>query len=272
MTDTSIGTSTVEALFGLAGKVAIVTGAASGIGKGIAKLFVQAGGQVVIADLDGPAADHVALDLAASAPPGAGCTGLQVDIVDEASVVALFNAVRQRFSRIDVLVNNAGIYFMRNFFEVTTEEWDRIYAVNVRGTFFCLRQAVKAMREQGQGGSIVNISTCASLQAVAFDNIHYATSKAAVNNMSRVAALEFAADNIRVNTILPGAVNTEGGAKMRAGGAVTLRGPFFSEGRIPLIRRGEPSDVARTALYLASDASNYVTGELISVDGGFHIS
>jgi NAD(P)-dependent dehydrogenase (short-subunit alcohol dehydrogenase family) len=272
MTETSLGASKVETLFGLAGKVAIVTGAASGIGKGIAELFVQAGARVVIADLDGPAARRVALDFAAAAPPGAECIGLAVDVIDEASVVALFDAVRQRFGRIDVLVNNAGIYFMRNFFEVTAEEWDRIYAVNVRGTFFCLRQGVKAMRERGQGGSIVNISTCASLQAASFDNIHYATSKAAVNNMTRVAALEFAGDNIRVNAILPGAINTEGGAKLRAGGAVTLKGPLFGEGRIPMIRRGEPADIARTALYLASDASNYVTGELISVDGGFHIS
>jgi NAD(P)-dependent dehydrogenase (short-subunit alcohol dehydrogenase family) len=271
LADAAIGNERLSELFGLHGKVAVITGAASGIGKGIAELFVHSGAKVVVADLDEQAANRTAAMLNAMIPI-ANARGLYVDVSDEASVVALFASVGNAFGGVDILVNNAGIYFSRPFVELSVTDWDRIHAVNVRGVFLCMREGIKCMRKSGRGGSIVNISSCNSSRSAAFDQIHYGSTKSAVNGITTIAALEFAPDNIRVNAILPGATNTEGGARLRASASSNLGGPLFAPGRVPLGRRGEPSDIAQTALFLAGPASSYITGALISVDGGFHIS
>ena len=149
--------------------------------------------------------------------------------------------------------------------------WDYMHAVNTRGTFLCMREAIKLMRASGKGGSIVNISTIGTLHPTIFNNTHYDSSKAGVNAMTQTSAVEFASDGIRVNAILPGGTDTEGSQKLKAAG-VTTKGPIMiGQGRVPMSRIASPSELAQAILFLASPASSFVTGVLLPVDGGFSI-
>jgi NAD(P)-dependent dehydrogenase (short-subunit alcohol dehydrogenase family) len=257
--------SQIDQLFKLEGRTSIVTGAAAGIGYAIAQLFAAAGAKVVLADLNGDAAAGAASKLEAPA----GAIGVAVDISDEASVTAMVAAAVKAFGSVDVLVNNAGIYPHTPFMETTVKKWDMMHAVNTRGAYLCMREAIKHMKAAGHGGSIVNVSSVASLQPVIFENADYASSKAGVNAMTKAAALEFAVDGIRVNALLPGGVATE---QARTGMvAHNLKGPILQAERKPL-GRGTPLQIASVALFLASEASSYITGQLLVVDGGFQVS
>lgn len=257
----------VESLFNLGGRVALVTGAGSGIGRETALLLASAGAIVVAADLNEEGAQQTVAQIETAAGKS---IALKVDIGDEASIVAMFEAVHTRLGRLDVLVNNAGIYPKTSFVDTSAEKWDRVLRVNLRGTFLCMREAVKQMRAAGTGGSIINISSVASLQPVIFDNGDYGASKAGVNNLTKVAALEFAADRIRVNAVLPGGVTTEGSAASTK--VHQAHGPITQPGRMPLGRMGVAADIASAVLFFASPAADYVTGQLLAVDGGFQIS
>lgn len=256
----------LTALFGLEGRTAIVTGSARGIGKGIAEGLARAGARVVVADLHGEAAQATADELIQN---GFSALAVETDVSDEKSVGRLFEISRERFGNVDILVNNAAIFPRARFLEVSVEDWDRMHEINVRGTFLCMREAVKDMRAQGQGGSIVNISSVNSLHPVIFDNAQYGSSKAGVNILTKTAALEFAGDNIRVNAVLPGGVDTEGA---RASTAEPAEGPITQQGRMPLGRIGAPADIANAVLFFAAPASSYITGQLLAVDGGFQVS
>jgi NAD(P)-dependent dehydrogenase (short-subunit alcohol dehydrogenase family) len=248
----------VESLFNLGGRVALVTGAGSGIGRETALLLASAGAIVVAADLNEEGAQQTVAQIEKAAGKS---IAVRVDIGDEASIVAMFEAVHARLGRLDVLVNNAGIYPKTSFVDTSAEKWDRVLRVNLRGTFLCMREA---------GGSIINISSVASLQPVIFDNGDYGASKAGVNNLTKVAALEFAADRIRVNAVLPGGVATEGAAASTK--VHQAHGPITQPGRMPLGRIGVAADIASAVLFFASPAADYVTGQLLAVDGGFQVS
>jgi NAD(P)-dependent dehydrogenase (short-subunit alcohol dehydrogenase family) len=251
----------------LSGKTAVITGAGAGIGEAIARLFAQAGARIVVADVDREGAERVADSIRES---GSQAEAVLVDVSQDAQVAAMFDRALSTFGTLDVLVNNAAIFPKRPFLDVDAAFWDRLHNVNLRGTFLCLREAIRRMKDRGTRGSIVNISSVSSMQAVVYHNATYNASKAGVNSLTKTTALEFAADGIRVNAVLPGGVPTPG-AKA-ASSAIELKGPILGPGRVPLGGMGEPNDIAMAALFFASPASRYVTGQLLAVDGGFQVS
>jgi NAD(P)-dependent dehydrogenase (short-subunit alcohol dehydrogenase family) len=254
--------------FTLEGKVALVTGGAQGLGREIAGLFLDVGASVVIADLDGEHARQTAAELSAKGP----VLAVAVDVSEEAAVQAGFAAAAERFGGVDILVNNAAYRKKASTMDMPVSEWDMMQAVTTRGTFLCLREAVKQMRGRG-GGSIVNISSACSHHPMIFPNMHYDAAKAGVDAITRLASVEFAKDKIRVNSVLPGGMNTPGPKTMAAaaagGSGPKIEGPATIPGRNPMGRTAEPIEMARAVLFLASDAASYITGVDLLVDGGW---
>ena len=244
----------------LSGKVALVTGAGSGIGRAIARLSAQEGATVAAA---GRTPEHLAETAAGSA---GAIVPVVMDVTDEASVARCVREVLERFGRIDVLVNNAGIGTTKSVVEVEPDEWDRVFAVNVRGVYLCTRAVVPQMLGQG-GGSIVNIASVLGLVGVA-KRAAYAASKGAVIALTKQVAVEYAGDNVRCNCVCPGTVATEWVDRLVAASddpGATLQS---LEARHPLRRLATPEEVARAVVYLASDAAAFVTGSALVIDGG----
>jgi NAD(P)-dependent dehydrogenase (short-subunit alcohol dehydrogenase family) len=262
----------VEDLYRLKGKTAVVTGAGRGIGRAVAELFAAAGARIVVADI---LADEAAAVAAAIRTDGGEALAVTVDIADEAAVKQLYGQAMQQFASVDVLIHCAAIFPKYPMLEITVEQWDRVQAVNLRGTLLVMRGAIALMRQGGQGGAIVNISSVSGEREVVFHNAAYGASKAGTTNLTRAAALEFGSENIRVNAVLPGGTATPGAAeataRMRADG-YELKGPMTHPGRIPLGAMGTPQDIAAACLFLASPAARYITGQCLAVDGGFLIS
>jgi NAD(P)-dependent dehydrogenase (short-subunit alcohol dehydrogenase family) len=194
-----------------------------------------------------------------------------MDVADEAAVDAAFEAAARQFGGVDVLVNNAAYRKKASTMDMPVAEWDLMHAVCTRGTFLCLRAAVKQMRGRG-GGSIVNISSMSAQHPTIYPNMHYDSAKAGVDAITRLSAVEFARDGIRVNSVLPGGMATPGPDKMRAmeaEGGPKIEGPATIPGRQVLGRIAQPIEMARAVLFLASDAASYITGAELLVDGGF---
>jgi NAD(P)-dependent dehydrogenase (short-subunit alcohol dehydrogenase family) len=250
--------------YNLSGKAAIVTGAASGIGKATAQLFAGAGASVVIADLNLDAAQAVADEINGA---GGKAIAAGVDIADEAQVQAMTALTVKSFGSIDILVNNAAFRGKADFMEMSVDQWDQMFDVIARGTFLCMREAIKVMRDSGNGGAIVNISSVGASHTTIFCNAHYDAAKAGVDSLTRSAAVEFAPNKIRVNSIQPGGTDTEGSRKIS--GAIQFQGPIRQPGRVLLARRAEPSELANAILFLASPQSSFITGQVLAVDGGF---
>lgn len=265
----SSAASSVMSQFRLDGKVAVITGAGSGIGKAIAAVFVEAGAKVMIADLNADAAKVVAHSLN-SRHGGTVAAASAANVADEASVVQLFNQTASTLGAVDCLVNCAGIYEHTSFLDTPVEKIHRVLAVNTVGTYLCMRAAIRSMRATGKGGAIVNISSVASKAPIIYDNNDYGASKAGVNNLTVTTALEFAPDKIRINAVLPGGVATERASQSTEGHVI--RGPATQPGRMPLGRLATPEEIALTVLFLCSPAAGYITGQLLAVDGGFLIS
>jgi len=238
--------------------VALVTGAAHGIGKGIAEAFARNGETVVLADINRSAAESIAADLTAEL--GCPALGLGVDVRDAHSVQAMVDTTLARFGRIDILVNNAGIYPNTPLLEMAEQEWDAVFDTNVKGMFLVTKAVAAAMVARGQGGRIINISSGAAVSG-RIGASHYCSSKAAVNMFTRVIALELGAHGITVNAISPGLIEIPGAD-------IT---PEYANAIIsatPAGRIGQPEDIANGALFLASPASDFVTGSILSIDGG----
>jgi NAD(P)-dependent dehydrogenase (short-subunit alcohol dehydrogenase family) len=246
----------------LEGKVAIVTGAARGLGKEYAERLAEEGVAIVVGDVRDCSETVAAIEGA-----GGRAVGVTLDVTDAASCEAAAKAAEDNFGRIDVLVNNAALYGGLKggrFESLDPDEWDLCMAVNVTGMWNCCKAVVGGMRQAGSG-SIINISSLAAVYGLPFA-LHYAVSKAAVIGMTRSLARELGKDWIRVNAIAPSAVMTEGteeffGAKLEKAKEVIASGQTLQ-------RNLETADLAGSVIYLAGDASKFVTGQTIMVDGG----
>ena len=241
--------------------VALVTGAAQGIGKAIARLFSMEGARVVVADLN----EELALNAAAEiqAETGRECMGLRLDISSEAEVDAAIAACLGRFGSLSILVNNAGIYISRPILDMSKGDWERVFGVNVTGTFLMTKAAGTVMA-RSRRGKIVNISSCSARKADP-GQAAYNSSKSAIIGLTRVTALELGPYGITCNAVLPGATDTE-----------MTRSSFLTSPeverewieRTALKKLGSPEDMARAALFLASELSSHITGESLVVSAG----
>ncbi len=250
----------------LDGKVAFVTGSDSGIGQGIAQAFAESGADVVInyyRDKDG-AGQTAALVEAA----GRQALVVQGDVGDPGDVERIFASIDDRFGRIDIMVNNAGIGISGPIHELALEDWHRVLATNLTGTFLCSQQAARRMIAQGvQGGRIINI-TSVHQEACSAGGAAYNASKAGIRNLTRTQALELAPHGITVNNIAPGMILTPMNSRAVRDEAHRRQ----AEVQIPLLRAGVPADIANMATFLASDAASYCTGATYFVDGGWMLT
>jgi NAD(P)-dependent dehydrogenase (short-subunit alcohol dehydrogenase family) len=249
----------------LAGTVAVVTGAGSGMGETAAKLFAREGAAIVAVDVkdDG---EHTTAQIIDA---GGDATFLKADVAEEHDVEAMVDAALKKYGKLDILYNNAGIGPPDDaaIHELPTEVWDRVMNVNVRGMYLCCRYAIRAMleREKPRDASIINTASIAGIVGNStLPSTAYTVSKGAVMALTKQVAVSYAADGIRCNAMCPGPILTP------------ILEPFFAEPgvrekfeqRIPLGRMGQPEDVANLALFLASSESSFITGALVVIDGG----
>ncbi|MFJ4223450.1 SDR family NAD(P)-dependent oxidoreductase [Microbacterium sp. NPDC089695] len=245
-------------------KVAIVTGAAMGMGEATARLFAASGAKVVVSDFNEDKGRAVADDIAAS---GAESLFVKVDISNAEQVEAMVAATVERFGRLDVAVNNAALTpDDKPVAEFDEAYWDRLMAVDLKGTALCMKYEIRQLLAQGEGGSIVNISSVSGFRPQP-NNIAYVAAKHGVVGMTKVAALEYGAQNIRVNSVAPGAIDTPmlRGALEQFGFTAEEYAPQLSL----LNRFGQAEEIAQASLWLASDASSYLTGTTIHADAGY---
>ncbi|MBN9017739.1 MAG: SDR family oxidoreductase [Rhizobiales bacterium] len=238
----------------LRGRRAAVTGAASGIGRGIAETFAAAGARVAILDRDIAAARSVAAGI------GDAALAFACDVADEASVASAFAAIEAEFGGVDILVNNAGVLRDTPFAEMTISEWDRVMGINLRGTFLCTQQVVPGMKARGWG-RIINLGSQLAHKGAA-ELTHYVASKAGVIGFTKALAHELARDGITVNAICPGIIETP----MSAGVPPEVKAVVAA--KLPIGRFGRVDEVTGAALLLASDEGSYFIGATLNMNGG----
>ena len=249
----------------LEGKVAVITGAGSGIGAAAAELFAAEGARVCVADVRADAAQEVAERIAGN---GGGALAASVDVCDEDAVRELVSSVMSRWGRLDSLYNNAGVDAIGDITDVEAGDWDRCFAVNVTGTWLCSRHAVPAIETSG-GGAIINQGSVAALVGIR-RFAAYCAAKGAIVSLTRAMALDLAPRGVRVNCICPGTVRTQLMESLLAerGGGNLEKGVEMTIEKYPLGRLGTPEDIARIALFLSSNDTAFVTGAIYVADGG----
>jgi len=257
----------------LTGKVAIITGGASGIGRGIVEGLADSGASVAIADINKAAADSTAAEVAGKYR--VKCAAFETDVTDKASVEKMVSDVVAAFGRVDILVNNAGIAPSYPLVDFPEEKWDLTVAINLKGYFLCAQAVVKQMLKQGEGGNIINISSKSGLRG-SRDNSAYNATKFGVIGLAQGWSRELAGHNIRVNSILPGNVLRGSGiwneeyirACAKKLGIKPEEVEDYYNKQVPLGRQCFPEDVANMVVFLVSDKASYITGCSHLVDGG----
>lgn len=243
----------------LKNKVAIVTGSRRGIGKGIVSALAKEGANIVVSDIDLNDCEKVVKKVRKL---GVKALAVKCDVSNAGEINTMIKTTLNKFGRLDILINNAGIFPFKPFLEMTEADWNKVIDVNLKSIFLCSQAAAKVMKP---GSKIVSISSIASF--IAFPGLaHYCASKAAINGLTRSMALELASKKINVNAIAPGMIETPGVAielDKKAKQQMILK--------IPLKRIGKPEDIAKAVLFLVSDKSDYITGQTIIVDGGWLI-
>jgi NAD(P)-dependent dehydrogenase (short-subunit alcohol dehydrogenase family) len=253
--NTISSTNPAQISFGLAGRACIVTGGAQGIGEACIRRFAREGARLVIADIDDSRGAALAAEL--------GALYVHCDVGDKAQVDALVAQTMAAFGRIDVLVNNAGIFRAADFLEVSEADFDAVLRINLKGSFLVGQAVAREMAKAGKG-SIVNMSSVNGTLTIPTIS-SYNVSKGGINQLTRVMALALADKGIRVNAVAPGTIATELASKAVLT-SEEAKARILS--RTPMRRLGEPSEIADTVAYLASDAASYITGEIVVVDGG----
>ncbi|MCL4415227.1 MAG: SDR family oxidoreductase [Actinobacteria bacterium] len=264
--------NSISKMLDLSGKTAIVTGGAIGIGLGIAERLGEAGANVVIANRTKEEGEKASLDLEAK---GYKVKAICIDISDEEMVKKLVEGTVSLFGSVDILVNNAGIYPCIPIIKMELPDFEKVIAINLKGVFLTTKYVSQQMIKQGKGGKIINITSIDAIHPSMVGLACYDASKHGVWGFTKNVALELAPHKIWVNAIAPGGIATPGVAKMQqptpAGADQAKAIEAFLAG-IPMHRMGEPDDIGKVALFLASDMSSYMTGSQIVVDGGFLLS
>lgn len=268
------GISSISKILDLSGKVAIVTGGAMGIGFGIAYRLAEAGAKVMIADFKEPEAIEAVQKLT---DKGWIAKPVKTDVSNEDNVKDMIEETVNAFGGLDILVNNAGIYPSIPLSQMSSADFDKVLIVNLKGLFLCTKYGSEQMIKQGQGGKIINITSIDALHPSSVGLAHYDASKHGAWGFTKNVALELAPHKIWVNAIAPGGIMTPGVQAMQskapAPSSVNMSKmleTFLT--KIPMHRMGEPDDIGKVALFLASDMSSYMTGSQIVVDGGFLLS
>jgi NAD(P)-dependent dehydrogenase (short-subunit alcohol dehydrogenase family) len=243
----------------LDGKICVITGAGGGMGREAALLFSEEGAQVCVADVNLEAAETTANE-------ARDAFAIQVDVADEPSVKAMMDATAERYGGIDVLYNNAGISPNddASVLDTSVEAWDRVQAVNTKGVFLCCKHGIPHLQQRG-GGSVINVASFVAILGAATSQISYTASKGAVLSMTRELAVQFARENIRVNALCPGPVETPLLLSIFGDDPAALE---RRRTHWPMGRLAKPREIVNGALFLASDESSYVTGSTFLVDGG----
>ena len=262
---------TIRELYDLSGQVAVVTGAAKGIGLAIANRFAEAGATLLLADIDGETVRAVRDAVRQRGGTASECVS---DLSTVAGAVEPVRAAKAAYGRVDLLVNNAGIYPMVPSLELSEQVWDRTLDLNLKGLFFAAQAAAREMADSGRGGAIINIASVDAFKPTG-NLVHYDASKGGVVMLTKSLAKELGPRGVRVNAIAPGGIQTPGTEQTElplppgVDAEAMLRQMLAA---LPLGRMGQPDDVARLALFLASPASAYMTGSTVVVDGGMLIA
>lgn len=264
MSTTETPTGSAHATGKLDGKIALVTaGAGAGIGRAVAERFAAEGAEVVLTDAHGRRAAEAGQQI--SERVGREVLGLEVDVRDPAHIDAAVATALERFGRIDVLFNNAGINELKPVWEIDDETWDKVLGICLTGTFRCMRAVLPGMVERGSG-TIVNMASVAGYLGSAMGEAAYCAAKAGVMGLTRAAAAECGPKGVRVNAIAPGVIMNPFLAKIYPAGSLEEMAE-----QAAIRRLGKPQDVASLALFLASDESAYITGEIHTISGGLYM-
>jgi 3-oxoacyl-[acyl-carrier protein] reductase len=247
----------------LKGKTVVITGAKQGMGKADALAFAESGAKVTVADISQEDCQSVVDEIKKNGGQG---LAVKCDVTDEKEVEGMIKKTVEKFGRVDILVNNAGICQFKPFLELTEEEWQRTLDINLKGYFLCAKAAAKEMAKQ-KSGAIVNISSVVMGQmGMGMVGLsHYSASKGGIAALTKTLALELAPYNVRVNAIAPGAIDTPMAASVKTDPKILEQ----TLAMIPMRRMGKPEEIANTVLFLSSDASSYITGSMVVVDGGW---
>ena len=267
-----MNTDALQRMFGIEGKIAVITDSGCNLGPDVAAVLAAAGAKVIIADLASVELHSVVDRINAG---GASAVSVATDVEDEGSVVALFNRVARDLGIPDIVVNCAAMNNCQPLTEFTESAWDEVISMDLKSVFFCMREAIRQMKAGARGGRIVNVTTMGALHPVLNGNGAYGAARAGVGGLVRSAALDYAKDNILINNVMPGAVqnkvrlHSDTIARLERG---DLTGPGLDAARRRPLGWGRPEDIAAAVLYLVGPSGGYITGTGISLDGGFLLS